>query len=115
MIDELQRVIDKYGDQRFGDLEASQQAEYLSAMARKGGIDGATSVLNKLGLDDENASSDLKDIRDLLRGFRVVRSRAFGTILSGIGKLFGWIILLALAGFFIKSESGKTLLHVIGD
>jgi hypothetical protein len=115
MIDELQIVIDKYGDQRFGDLEASQQAEYLSAMARKGGIDGATSVLNKLGLDDENAGHDIRDIRDLLRGFRIVRSRAFSTIFSGIGKLVGWIFLLALAGFFIKSESGKALLHVMGD
>lgn len=113
MADDLQRVIDKYGNQPFGDLAADEQAEYLSALANRGGIAGAISVLNKLGLNDDDAPNDIKDIRDLLRGFRVARSRAWNTIFGAVGKLVGWIIIIGILAIFSKSDGGKAILHAV--
>lgn len=112
-IDDLDEVTARYGDKDFGALTSTQQNEYLSALAKRAGIDGATSVLNKLGLNDDDAASDLQDVRDLLRGFRIVRGRAFSTLLGACGKVLGWAIFLALAALFLKSEGGKALLHVV--
>lgn len=116
MSDDLQRVIDKYGNQAFGDLQAMEQAEYLGALANRGGIEGATSVLNKLGLNDDSAAADLKDIRDLLRGFRVVRNRAWVTITETLGKIFGWVIILSIAAFVVRyiGPIDKRILPFIG-
>lgn len=116
-MDDLQHVIDKYGNQAFGDLGASEQAEYLSALAKRGGEDGATSVLNKLGLNDDNAAADLKDIRDLLRGFRVVRNRAWVTITETIGKIVGWVIILSIAAFVVRyvGPLDKRMLPFLGS
>ena len=112
--DDLDKVIQRYGNESFGDLKAPEQAEYLSAIAKRGGVDGATSVLTKLGLNDDDAAGDIKDLRELLRGCRSVRRGAWLAFLNALGKLVAWIIILTLAALFIKSDSGKNIANIIG-
>ena len=100
---ELKRVIDKYAGQKFCDLLAEDQEEYLSALAQRGAFD----ALKALGLDDANASVDLRDLRDLLKGFRLVRKNAITTVLGGMGRVIGWMILVALAGWTLHAELSK--------
>lgn len=103
--DDLERVIDKYAGTPFCDLDAFTQSEYLGALSKRGAID----VLKAIGLSDADAAADIKDIRDLLRGFRVVRNRAWSTIFNAFGRILGWFIILAIGGLMVKSESAKQL------
>jgi hypothetical protein len=108
-MNDMNRVIDKYADQKFCDLDAEAQKEYLGAFAQR----AASEVLKQLGLDDESAAADLRDVRDLLRGFRVVRKTAMTTVLGGVGRVAGWIIVIILAGLILHSETGKKLASTI--
>lgn len=108
MSDDLERVIDKYAGTPFCDLDAFTQSEYLGALSKRGAID----VLKAIGLNDADAAADIKDIRDLLRGFRVVRSRTWSTILNAVGKIIGWIIILGIAGMLVKSDGGKQIAKI---
>lgn len=108
MSDDLERVIEKYAGIPFCDLDAVTQSEYLGALSKRGAMD----VLRAIGLSDADAASDIKDIRDLLRGFRVVRNQAWSTVFNAFGRVLGWVIILAIGGLIIKSESTKTFLKV---
>tara|TARA_A200000113_G_scaffold185939_1_gene172907 strand:+ start:1312 stop:1605 length:294 start_codon:yes stop_codon:yes gene_type:complete len=55
----------------------------------------ARKALHQIGLHDENATQDIKDLRDLLDSLRVAKSVAFKTLIRWI--TLGFIALL-LAG-----------------
>lgn len=105
MPDDLERVIEQFAGTPFCDLDAATQSLYLGALSKRGAID----VLKAIGLSDADAASDIKDIRDLLRGFRVVRNRAWSTIFNAIGRIIGWVVILAIGGLILKSETSKQM------
>lgn len=51
---------------------------------------GARKALDQIGLHDENAAQDIKDLRDLLDSFKVAKNVAFRTLIR-------WLTLAVLA------------------
>ena len=110
-MDDLEQVIEKYAGTPFCELVSHKQAEYLGAVARR----GATDALKAIGLNDPEAASDIRDIRDLLKGFRVLKRAAWTTTLTAAGRVIGWVVLLAIAALFVNGATTKELAHVIGQ
>lgn len=81
--------------------------EFLSAIAKR----GAFEALQATGLNDEYAGADVRDLRDLLKGFRVVRKTAIKTIIAGLGRIIGWVIVIVLIGLFMNGEKAKLLME----
>ena len=95
---------------RICDMTHDEFSAFLSGVAKK----GASEALRAVGLDDEKAGADIKDIRDLLRGVRVVKSNAAAAALKGFGRLLGWLIVISVASHFLDADKliklGKELL-----
>ena len=70
-------------------MERSELESLLDKAAER----GATRALERVGLHDEAAGNDLRDLRDLLSSYRTVR----GSMLSTFGKIVMTAILLGLA------------------
>ena len=62
----------------------------LNAVVEQAAERGAAKALERLGLHEEHAGRDIRDLRDLIDAWRVVR----GSALRSIGK----IIVMALLG-----------------
>ena len=92
------RISDKYRGVGFCEMTTDELDEFLGAVARRGAAD----ALKAVGLDDENAVSDIRDLRDILRGFRVVRKNVLMSTLAGFGRIIGWVIVIILAGVFVN-------------
>jgi hypothetical protein len=104
-MDDLDRVIEKYAGMPLGDMVSHKQAEYLRAIARK----GATDALSAIGLNDADAAADIRDIRDLLRGLRVLKKAAWTTAFSAIGRVLAWGFLLLFAALFVNGKAAHSL------
>ncbi|MDR3425304.1 MAG: DUF6127 family protein [Alphaproteobacteria bacterium] len=109
-MDELDRVIEKYAGTNFCALAAHKQAEYMGALARR----GASDALKAIGLNDPQAADDIRDIRDLLRGLRVLKKAAWTTAFSGLGRIIGWIVLLAIAALFLNGKNARDIAGFLG-
>lgn len=72
--------------------------EFLSAVARRGAAD----ALKAVGLEDKEAVADIRDLRDILRGFRVVKKNVIMSTFAGFGRIIGWIIVIIVAGVFVN-------------
>ena len=106
-MDDLDLVIEKYAGMPFGEMVSDKQAEYLRAIARRGAAD----ALKAIGLNDSKAADDIRDIRDLLRGIRVMKKVAWSFLFSVVGRLLGWIIVFALMASVISSDAVEAVLH----
>ncbi len=111
MKDELDNVIARYAGTNFCQLAAHKQAEYLGALAQR----GASDALKAIGLNDAGAASDIRDIRDLLRGLRVLKHAAWTTTFHAIGRMLGWAFLVAVAALFMKDKSIKEIVGVLNQ
>jgi len=108
-MDDLDHVIEKYAGTPLGEMVSHKQAEYLGAIARRGAAD----ALKAIGLNDPQAAEDIRDIRDLLRGLRVLKKAAWTTALSGLGRLLGWLVLIAVAALFLNGKNWKEWLPAL--
>lgn len=67
---------------------------------------GATRVLDRLGLDDENAQGDLDELRDLLEAWRVAKASAWKAVIDWLVRgamallLIGIAVRLGMPGMF---------------
>lgn len=109
--DDLDQVIAKYAGTPLCEMVSHKQAEYLGALARR----GASDALKAIGLNDPQAADDIHDIRDLLRGLRVLKKAAWTTTFSALGRLLGWALLVALAALFMNGKNAKEIATFIGQ
>lgn len=59
--------------------------------------EGATRALNRIGLHDENAVHDIRELRDLLDAWRKTKTTAWHTVVRWVTTLFFIAILAGLA------------------
>lgn len=97
---ELQRISDKYSGIRICDLKPDELEEFLGSICKRASID----TLKSVGLGDDFAIADIRDLRDILKGFRVIRRGVITTTLSTFGRVIGWVCVLFLAGFFLHTS-----------
>jgi hypothetical protein len=74
------------------------QAEMIKAAVRE----GVAQALAGLGLNDEKAAADVRDLRQLMSDWRTVRLSA----MQMIGKALGFAILGVLAGWMASQKWG---------
>ena len=78
--------------------------EQLEAMLERASEKGARKALAKVGLHDDDAPNDIRDLRDLLRAWNATRNTVWQTIV----KWFTMLFLTALAaGVMLKIGSWK--------
>ena len=76
-----------------------QMEKMLEAAAKR----GAKQALHELGLDDDQAGNDVRDLRTLITDFRAVRTTVLRTVVSGITLgVLGLLIAGASIRWFIK-------------
>jgi hypothetical protein len=92
------------------EMVSHKQAEYLGAIAKR----GASDALKVLGLNDPQAADDIRDIRDLLRGLRVLKKAAWTTAFSALGRIIGWAILIALAAPVHERQKRQRYRRIFG-
>ena len=62
--------------------------EEMEAMIEKAAAAGARTALREVGLSDEDANSDVKELRNLLDSFRSAKRTVGKTIVQGLTTLF---------------------------
>ena len=60
----------------------------MEAMIEKAAAAGARTALREVGLSDEDANSDVKELRNLLDSFRSTKRTVGKTIVQGLTTLF---------------------------
>jgi len=76
----------------------------LKSMLREAAEWGAKRALADIGLHDDEAGSDVKELRDLLETWRDAKRTAFRTAISWITK--GFLILIIGGVWFYASKKG---------
>ncbi len=71
--------------------------ETLAALVEAASEDGARRALSRLGLHDENAGHDIRELRDLLEAWRETRKAAWHTMVRWLTAAFIILILTGLA------------------
>ena len=106
------RLADKYHGVKICDMNSDELDEFLTGIAQRGAAD----ALKAVGLSDIGAVTDIKDLRDLLQGFRVVKKNVIMSTLSGVGRILGWALVVTLAGYFVgHSNEAKTFIKLLGE
>ena len=86
--------------------QAGVDAATLRAIVEEAGELGATRALTRLGLADEGAGADVRELRELLKSWREAKRSAWRA-------LWGWAVKLvttvALAGLAVKLGTGELL------
>jgi len=60
----------------------------MEAMIEKAAAAGARTALREVGLSDEDANSDVRELRNLLDSFRSAKRTVGKTIIQGLSTLF---------------------------
>ena len=77
--------------------------EQMEKMLESAAKRGAKQALHELGLDDDQAGNDVRDLRTLITDFRAVRTTVLRTVVSGITLgVLGLLIAGASIRWFIK-------------
>lgn len=71
--------------------------ETLAELVEAASEEGATRALNRIGLHDQEAGHDIRELRDLLEAWRRTKSTAWHTFIRWMTTIFILLILAALA------------------
>ena len=69
----------------------------LQSMLEEAAEKGAEKALAKVGLSDENAGADIRDLRDWLRACRIIKSESLKTAVSITTKAIILALVVGLA------------------
>jgi hypothetical protein len=69
----------------------------LRAIIEEASLIGANHALDRLGLSDIGAATDVKDLRELLRGWRDAKKAAGSAALGWIVRLVVMLLLIGMA------------------
>lgn len=73
--------------------------EELENLFERASQEGARKALAELGLHDEKAGADIKDLRALIGSYRFIKIAVWKTLLD---KLITFVVLCFLAGLAVK-------------
>lgn len=65
--------------------------EELNALLERSAEAGAAAALKHLGLSDQQASDDLREMRDVLASFRAAKGAVAKGVLDAMSKLATWV------------------------
>lgn len=91
-------------------MDDIQLNAFIQELAVTAGAAGGRAALAGVGLGDDGAADDIKAIRGIMSGYRVIKTNAKMTAMKGFGKMIGWaslIIVLAFLGHFFPDTTKK--------
>lgn len=83
------------------EMTQEQLEAFLDGVAKR----GAKAALADVGLGDDFAGNDIMAVRDLLKGFRIFKKEAWTITIKGCARVFGWMIVLAVAAMLLKTQN----------
>jgi Family of unknown function (DUF6127) len=101
----LETAILEFHGKKLCDLTPAELSEFLGSIAER----GANNALATVGLNDDKALSDMKDLRDLLGGYRIIKKGA----LQQVGKVIVWVIVLCVITIIYNSGTTKEIVKAI--
>ena len=101
----LEAVTEKLRGTPISNMSREELIELFGAIAQR----AADKALEKVGLHDEDAVKDIRDMRDLLKGYRVVRKGA----LQQLGRVVMWIVVLSIMGLVYNSKTTTEIVKVL--
>src|SRR5258707_1162301 len=101
----LENVTEKLQGVRISDMTKDELMELFGAIAQR----AADNALQSVGLSDGEALNDVRDMRDLLRGYKVVRKGA----LQKIGSIIVWVIVLSIMGVIYNSKTTAEIVKLV--
>lgn len=93
----IRRCSDKFSNVDICDMSRDDRDEFLEGIAQRGAINALKSV----GLHDENAAADIRDLRDLMNGWRVIRTSAKQSAFKAAGRIIGWVLVIAFVSITV--------------
>lgn len=84
--------------------DVTMTAIELQKLLEEASEKGARRALERLGLHDDTAPGDMKELRSVLEAYRTAKSTAFRAVVHWL--TVGFIALL-VAGFYANMTSGK--------
>ena len=97
---DLRRTTDRFHGEKLCNLTTEELAEFLEAVAAR----GAYTALKRVGLGDETAHQDVRDLRGLLQGWRVTKRATWARVRD--------IIVTAAVIYLLTAFSGKPISFV---
>lgn len=101
----LENVTERLQGTKISDMSRDDLVELFGAIAQR----AADNALQSVGLHDEGALNDVRDIRDLLRGYRIVRKGA----LQKVGSIIVWVIVLSIMGLIYNSKTTAEIVKLV--
>lgn len=110
----LARALDKFNGVKLCDMTTDELNEFFSAITERGAYLGANNALAHVGLNDENAGADVKDLRSLLTGYRLVRSTTKKAAWGAFARILQWVFTIGFIFFFMRNtEIGQLMLKTM--
>ena len=105
-MENLHRAIDAFHGKKICDLNQDELNTFLSAIAER----GAYNALQQVGLGDADAGPDIRDLRDLMKGYRFAKKTIWSATLIQFGKIVGIVLTLWLLGIVFRgTEEAKVI------
>lgn len=101
----LETVTEKLQGTKISDMSKDELFELFGAIAQR----AADNALKSVGLHDESALSDVRDLRNLLSGYRVVRKGA----LQKLGSVIMWVAILSVMGLLYNSKTTSEIIKLV--
>lgn len=101
----LETVTERLHGTRISDMSKDELIELFGAVAQR----AADNALKSVGLHDESALTDMRDLRSLLSGYRVVRKGA----LQKLGQVLMWIAILSIMGLIYNSKTTAEIVKAV--
>lgn len=107
----IQSMSHRVAGKKICDLSENELHDFLTSVARE----GASQALGNVGLNDENAIYDLKDLRDALRAFRVFRKGAIQQLGRELINGIKWVLILGALFFLWNSPTTRKVAESVTD
>ena len=104
-MEDMRRILDKYAGEDICKMSTEDRDDFFTAVARRGAIAALVSV----GLDDDKAINDLKDLRSLIVGYRVAKS----TVWSQMWKIGITVVTLWLIALLFPHDKATAIINLI--
>lgn len=111
MAPNLDSVSHRLAGKKICDMRPDELHDFLTSIARE----GASQALERVGLSDEHAAFDIKDLRDALRAFRVFRKGAMQQLGRECVKGIKWLLILGALFLLWNSPTSRKVVDSVTD
>jgi hypothetical protein len=106
---DFSNILDKYDGEDICKMTTPDRNAFFSAIA----TNGAIIALKTAGLDDDQAIKDMRDMRTLLRGWRVARVTVASEFWRELWKILKAALIIWLLLILFPQEKAKEIIRIL--